>query len=67
MGIEEIRLSGNVLLTYRGQFYQCFLHAFFVQTSFLAAFASNILDLAPKFRTKNVGVNVDEIDTRCLT
>jgi len=47
---------------FRCQFHQLFLHDFFVQKSFLAAFSSCVLALAPKFCTKNARVNVDEID-----
>jgi len=45
------------------QFHQHFLHAFIIQTSFLAAFSCYVLALAQKFCTKNVRVNVDVIDT----
>ncbi len=40
------------------------ISSFFVRMSFLAAFSSYISALAPKFCTKNAGVNVDKIDTR---
>jgi len=48
----------------RCQFHQRFMYKFFVQTSFLAAFSRYVSALAPKFRTKNASVNVDEIDGR---
>ncbi len=48
------------------QFHQRFLRTFFVQKYFLAAFSSYILALAPKFRTKNTCVNVDEIKGRVI-
>jgi len=41
-----------------------FFACFFVRKSFLAAFSSYVLALAPKFCTKNTRVNVDEIDGR---
>jgi hypothetical protein len=47
----------------RCQFHQRFLYTFFVRKSFLAAFSSYVLALAPKFHMKNACVYIDEIDT----
>ena len=45
------------------QFHQRFTRAFFVQKLHFGSFSSYVLALAPKFRTKKMRENVDEIDT----
>ncbi len=44
------------------QFHQCFFARFFHTNVLFGSFSSYVLALAPKFRTKNARVNVDEID-----
>ncbi len=44
------------------QFHQGFTLAFFVQKLSFGSFSSYVLALAPKFRTKRMRENVDEID-----
>ncbi len=48
----------------RCQFHQRFFACFFRTIVLFGSFSSYILALAPKFRTKNARVNVDEIDGR---
>ncbi len=45
-------------------FINVFSRTFFCTNILFGSFSSYVLSLAPKFRTKNVRVNVDEIDTR---
>ncbi len=44
------------------QFHQRFFARFFRTNVLFGSFSNYVLALAPKFRTKNVRVNVDEID-----
>ncbi len=50
--------------TIRGQFHQRFFARFFCTNVLFGSFSNYVLALAPKFRTKNARVNVDEIDGR---
>ena len=45
------------------QFHQRFFACFFRTNVLFGSFSNYVLALAPKFRTKNARVNVDEIDT----
>ncbi len=60
-GLVDVGILTNV--TWRS-FHQHFTLAFFIQKLRSGSFSSYILALVTKFRTKNVSVNVDEIDTR---
>jgi len=48
----------------RCQFHQRHMREKFIQKSFLAAFSSHVLALAPKFVQKTRTYKVDEIDGR---
>jgi len=61
---EILKLTSEADKEARCQFHQRFTYEFFVRTSFLAAFSRYVSALAPKFRTKDARVNVDEIDGR---
>jgi len=52
----------NLNVTCR-QFHQHFFAHFFRKNVLFCSFSSYVSALAPKFRTKNVCINVDEIDT----
>ncbi len=49
-------------MTSRCQFHQRFFARFFRTNVLFGSFSNYVLALAPKFRTKNARVNVDEID-----
>jgi len=55
---------GAFMASSRCQFHQLFFARFFCTNVLFGTFSSYVLALAPKFRTKNARVNVDEIDDR---
>jgi len=68
-GGKEERLCGYLAIIIsvpiRCQFHQHFFARFFRTNVLFGSFSNYVLALVPKFRTKNVCVNVDEIDFRC--
>jgi len=61
------RTEKELRVTNRCQFHQCFYVQIFRTNVVSAAFSHYVVALAPKFRTKNVCVNFDEIDGRSTT
>ncbi len=64
--VKPFHISSHFYLVLWCQFHQRSTRAFFVQKLRFGSFSSYVSALAPKFRTINARVNVDEIDTWSL-